>query len=185
MGEVSKREAVIKNLNRMAADGFIEKLSKGKYYKPESTPFGELPPDQREVVKDLLEKNDKRIGYITGIGVYNKLGLTTQISNTIQVGRNETRPKTKRGKFSIKFVKQKNTITKETIPLLQILDAIKYIKKIPDTTVDKACGRLIEILVTVYPQKSYILNLKFPINYFVINFFTFESFKWSLKMLDN
>jgi hypothetical protein len=43
-------------------------------------------------------------------------------------------------------VKQKNTITKENIPLLQLLDAIRYIKKIPDTNVQKACNRLLAIL---------------------------------------
>lgn len=35
MDKVEKEEAVIKTLNRMAASGKINKLSKGKYYKPE------------------------------------------------------------------------------------------------------------------------------------------------------
>jgi hypothetical protein len=84
--EVNSKEAIIKSLNRMAATGKIMKLSKGKFYKPELTPFGELPPDQYQVVKDLLERNRKIIGYITGLGVYSQLGLTTQISNVIQIG---------------------------------------------------------------------------------------------------
>ncbi|MGA0556809.1 hypothetical protein ACO2Q8_09175 [Larkinella sp. VNQ87] len=44
--EVSQKEAVIKALNRMVQAGKIGKLSKGKYYKPESTPFGNLLPNQ-------------------------------------------------------------------------------------------------------------------------------------------
>lgn len=40
--EVSQREAVIKALNRMVSSGKIAKLSKGKYYKPENSPFGNL-----------------------------------------------------------------------------------------------------------------------------------------------
>ncbi|WP_051568552.1 DUF6088 family protein [Crocinitomix catalasitica] len=144
--EVNRKEAVIKTLNRMATSGKIVKLSKGKYYKPELTPFGELPPDQREVVKDLLEKNGKLIGYITGLGIYNRLGLTTQISNVIQIGRNEPRPGLERGKYKIRFIIQKNRITKDSIPLLQILDAIRYIKKIPDESIDKSCKKLIEIV---------------------------------------
>jgi hypothetical protein len=105
----------------MAATGKIMKLSKGKFYKPELTPFGELPPDQYQVVKDLLERNRKIIGYITGLGVYSQLGLTTQISNVIQIGRNELRPTLVRGRYKIKFVKHKNARTKDNIPLLQRL----------------------------------------------------------------
>ena len=87
--EVNKREAVIKALNRMANLGKISKLSKGKYYKPENTPFGKLQPNQSQIVKDLLEVDGKTIGYLTGYSIYNQLGLTTQVSNTIQIGKNE------------------------------------------------------------------------------------------------
>ena len=79
----SQKEAVIKALNRMALSGRIAKLSKGKYYKPETTPFGNLLPNQAQVVKDLLEDNGKISGYLTGYSIYNQLGLTTQVSNTI------------------------------------------------------------------------------------------------------
>lgn len=144
--EVNKKEAVIKALNRMVAAGKISKLSKGKYFKPEKTVFGALDPSQYQVVKDLLEDDNRIIGYITGYSIYNQLGLTTQVSNTIQIGRNEVRPKLKRGHYTIAFIKQKNTITKENVFLLQMLDAIKYIKKIPDTTHAKACNRFLALL---------------------------------------
>lgn len=144
--EVNKREAIIKHLNRMVVAGKINKLSKGKYYKPQESVFGTLLPEQYQIVKDLLEDDDKRIGYITGYSIYNSLGLTTQISNVIQIGKQQTRASFKRGRFKITFIKQKNTITKENIPLLRLLDAIRFIKKIPDTTVDKSCKRLLVLL---------------------------------------
>jgi len=144
--EVKKKEAIIKALNRMADSGKIAKLSKGKYYKPEKTPFGELQPNQYQVVKDLMEEDGKVTGYLTGYSIYNELGLTSQVSNTIQIGKNVVRPKLKRGKYTIRFVRQKNTITKENIPLLQILDSIRYIKKIPDTTIEKSTKRLKNII---------------------------------------
>jgi hypothetical protein len=90
--EVNQKEAVIKALNRMVTSGKIAKLSKGKYYKPENTPFGNLQPNQAQVVKDLLEENGKITGYLTGYSIYNQLGLTTQVSNTIQIGKNQVRP---------------------------------------------------------------------------------------------
>jgi hypothetical protein len=144
--KVNKKEAVIKALNRMADSGKIAKLAKGKFYKPETTVFGNLQPNQLQVVKDLLDDNGKTIGYLTGYSIYNQLGLTTQISNTIQIGKNDIRPAFKRGRYTISFIKQNNTITKENIPLLQILDAIRYIKNIPDSTLESSCKRFLAIL---------------------------------------
>lgn len=163
--EVNKKQAVIKALNRMAVSGKIAKLAKGKYYKPESTPFGNLEPNQFQVVKDLLEENGKVIGYLTGYSIYNQLGLTTQVSNIIQIGRNEIRPVLQRDRYTIKFIKQKNTITKENIPLLQLLDAIRYIKKIPDSTVSSACLRFISLLKNLNEKETNTLvrlSQKYP-----------------------
>lgn len=144
--EVNKKEAVIKTLNRMAEAGKIAKLAKGKYYKPESTPFGNLQPNQYQMVKDLLEDDGKLTGYLTGYGIYNQLGLTTQVSSTIQIGKNEVRPAFKRERYTISFIKQKNTITKDNIPLLQLLDAMRYIKKIPDGNIATSCKRFLFIV---------------------------------------
>ena len=163
--EVNKKEAVIKALNRIVISGKIAKLSKGKYYKPENTPFGNLQPKQAQVVKDLLEDDGKITGYLTGYSIYNQLGLTTQVSNTIQIGKNEIRPNFKRERYTISFIRQKNTITKENIPLLQILDAIRYIKKIPDTTIESSCRRLLAILKSLSDKdKSTLIRLalKYP-----------------------
>jgi len=146
--EVNQKQAVIKALNRMVASGKIAKLSKGKYYKPENTPFGKLQPNQVQIVKDLLEENGKITGYLTGYSIFNQLGLTTQVSNTIQIGKNQVRPNFKRERYIIAFVKQKNTITKENIPFLQLLDAIRYIKKIPDTDIESSCKRFLTIIRT-------------------------------------
>src|SRR5690606_5711724 len=117
--DVNKKEAVIKYLNRLAASGKISKLAKGKFYKPENTVFGKLEPSQYQLVKDLLENDNKIIGYLTTFSIFNSLGLTTQVSNTIQIAKNEIRPTFKRERYTISFVKQKNTITKENIPFLQ------------------------------------------------------------------
>lgn len=163
--EVNKKEAVIKTLNRMTESGKIAKLAKGKYYKPENTPFGKLEPNQAQIVKDLIESDGKLTGYLTGYSVYNQLGLTTQLSNTIQIGKNEIRSAFQRERYMISFIKQKNTITKENIPLLQLLDAIRYIKKIPDNKPELSCKRLLVIIKALSDKdKSTMvrLALKYP-----------------------
>lgn len=162
---VNRKEAVIKALNRMALTGKIVKLSKGKFYKPDTTPFGSLKPNQSQVVKDLLEGDGKIVGYLTGYSIYNQLGLTTQVSNTIQIGRNEIRPSFKRERYSITFIKQKNIITKENIPLLQLLDSIRYIKKIPDADIGIVCKRILTIVkeLTEKDKTALVkLSLKYP-----------------------
>src|SRR5690606_14635249 len=85
--------------------------------------------------------------------------------NTIQIGSNEPRPALKRGIYKIGFIKQKNTITKENIPLLQLLDVIRFIKKIPDTNITTSCKRLKALLSELESDKinSLIrLSMKYP-----------------------
>jgi hypothetical protein len=160
--EANSKEAIIKSLNRLAASGKINKIAKGKFYKPENTPFGTLQPNQAQIVKDLLEENGKPIGYITGYSMYNRLGLTTQVSNTIQIAKPEIRPSLKRGIYKISFIKQKNTITKDNVPLLIILDAIRYIKKIPDSKIENSCRRFLVILKSLSEKdKKTIIRLAF------------------------
>jgi len=165
--DTDKAEAIIKSLNRMVVSGKLKKISKGRFYKPEKTPFGELEPSEYQVAKDLLEKDNKVIGYLTGLSIYNKLGLTTQISNTIQIGRNNIRPSLIRGKYKISFILQKNTINKKNIPFLQLIDAIKYFKKIPASDVDFIINRFKTLLLELSNKQLKMLIkllMQYPAN---------------------
>ncbi len=165
LSEVTKREAIIKHLNRMVVAGKIEKLSKGKYYKAQSTVFGNIFPEQYQIVKDLLYKNGKLLGYITGYSYFNAAGLTTQVSNVIQIAKNETRSSLQRGRFNVAFIKQKNIITKQNISLLRLLDVIRLIKEIPDTNINNSCVRLLELLKELSNKEQEQLKklaLKYP-----------------------
>lgn len=144
--EVGKVDALTKALSRMVMEGRIRKLSPGRFYKPRLSEFGELKPEIYQVVKDLLEQNGKVTGYITGYSVYNQLGLTTQVSSIIQIGVNEFKKGITRGMYKIRFVTQPNKITKENIPLLRILDAIRNIKEIPDAGVQQSCIILMSLI---------------------------------------
>lgn len=155
--DVTKREAVIKTLNRMAASGRIIKLSKGKYYKQEETAFGTLLPDQSQIVKDFLESDGKITGYLTGYSIYSQLGLTTQISTVIQIGKNENRPALTIGRYKVQFIRQKNIITRENIPFFRILDAIRYIRKIPGTTIESSCRRILAIITAMTESEMKIM----------------------------
>ena len=142
-------------LGNFVKEGYIKKMSKGKFYKPETGKFGELPPQPYQVVKDLLKKRGKPIGYITGYSVFNDLLLTTQVSAVLQIGTLKEKKPMIRGVYRIHFLKQKNTITNDNIPLLQILDCLRLFKTIPDTTPDKACQRLIDIFQKLDEQQIF------------------------------
>lgn len=122
----------------MVKSGLIEKIGRGKYYKPKESVFGNIGPNQSEIVKDLMFDNGVLSGYITGYTVWNQMGLTSQISNIIIIGTSRRRDSLKRGNYQVRFIVQPNKITKDSIPFLQILDSLKLIKQIPDTNVAKS-----------------------------------------------
>jgi hypothetical protein len=124
-----------------------------------------LRPDEYEIVKDLLVENGNPIGYITGLGIFNRLGLTTQMSNIIQIGANFDKKQLQRGKYTIKFIRQRNTINRNNIYLLQLLDCIRFIKIIPDTTVNQSFDRLVFLVGELSEKdinKFTDLALKYP-----------------------
>lgn len=122
----------------MVKAGLIEKVGRGKYYRPKTSVFGNIEPLPDEMVKDLMYSNGVLSGYVTGYSVWNQMGLTSQISNMIIIGTSRRRDSLKRGKYDIRFIMQPNKITSDSIPLLQILDSLKLIKRIPDTTADQS-----------------------------------------------
>jgi predicted transcriptional regulator of viral defense system len=134
--------ALVKALNRLVDQGTLQRLSKGKYYKPRRTIFGTLKPTPEEITKDFLEKNGKLVGYITGNRAFALMGLTTQITSSLLIGTNRYRHPLIRGDYTISFLQQHNPITEENIPLLRILDALKFIKEIPASSPDSIVTQL-------------------------------------------
>lgn len=139
-------KSVSKILNHFVATGYLRKLSKGRFYKPQMSKFGELQPDTYQIVKDLIQKDGKLIGYITGYSAFNDFALTTQVSAILEIGIRKEKKSIVRGIYRIRFIRQENTISKENIPLLRLLDCLRFFKNIPDTTPDNACQRLIYLI---------------------------------------
>jgi len=151
--EASKQPTVNRILNKMVAAGKICRLSKGRFYKPRITQFGELQPDTYQIVKDLIEKNGKIIGYITGYTAFNQLLLTTQVPVTLQIGRAKEKNPIRRGIYRISFIKQLNTITKANTPLLRLLDCLRFFKEIPDAMPNNTCRRLLYLFGELTPEQ--------------------------------
>ena len=151
-------------LYRLVKSGKIKRLSKGRFYKPKQGIVGKLNPNEYEVVKDLLKDGNKIIGYITGYGIFNKLGLTTQVPNVIQIGSNIDKKELKRGIYTIRYIRQRNKITKKNIYLLQLLDCIRFIKNIPDANIDNSFRR-ISALISELPENEQVYLSELTLNY--------------------
>ena len=150
---VKNPKLVSKTLNHFVTTGYLRKLSKGRFYKPQMSKFGELPPDTYQIVKDLIQKDGKLIGYITGYSAFNDFALTTQVSAILEIGMRKEKKAIVRGIYRIRFIRQENTITKENIPFLRLLDCLRFFKNIPDTTPDNACQRLMYLIKKLDEQE--------------------------------
>ncbi|MEY2586440.1 MAG: hypothetical protein RLY11_289 [Bacteroidota bacterium] len=135
-----------KALERLQKQGVIKKVSKGVFYKPEQTVFGELKPDYSELLRSYLFENGKRIAYETGTSLYNRMGLTTQLAFRIKIASRVKRININRGTLKADAVKSYAEVTDSNYETLGILDAFKDVKRIPDCSETQAVSRLSAIV---------------------------------------
>jgi hypothetical protein len=153
-----------KALERLQKKGIIKKISKGIFYKPEETRFGTLGPDYNALLNRLLFKKGKRVGYVTGGELYNQLNLTTQNYFKTKIATNRSRIKIEKGWLKTSTVKSYAEITEDNYQLLGVLDALKDIRNISDTSTSQAIKILSGKLVNF--SKSAIEDLlRLSMNY--------------------
>lgn len=156
----NSKQNIFKTLERLVKKGELKRAEKGVYYIPKKTVFGELPLSAKEFADKYLYLNKKRIGYITGNNLFNKYGLTTQISNTIEIGTNTRKNPREFQGIKIKFVLNKAPITSENIIYLEILDILKNLKNIPDSNIEENYIIMKEkILKLAYEEIMLLLDL--------------------------
>ncbi len=142
--EIENKQVVALALSRLNKEGVLAKLGKGKYFIPKKTKFGILKPSEGAIIKAILDKSEN--GYVSGVAAYNNMGLTTQIPSVITIVGDMWNRKTSYGDLRVKFEKSKAPISKKNIGLLQVLDAIRDFKKIPDTNPQNVLMILKEII---------------------------------------
>jgi len=132
-------------LSRLFKKGIIKKISKGKFYKPKKRVFGEVGPSSNDKIKSYLNSIDSK-AYETGSNSFRKLGLTTQISNETTIATTKSYRKIKIDNINLKFIPKRVDVNDDEIYLIQILDAIKDIKRIPGTTPNEVVKYLKDII---------------------------------------
>ena len=156
----NKKTSVAIELSRLFKKGVVKKISKGKFYKPKQTQFGEIAPSDEEIAKSYLKED----AYITGYGGYNQLGLTTQIPNVITIASNRIPSRIRVENVNIKFVPNIAKGSVKDTQLLQILDALRDIKNIPDNSPNDVVLSIKKI-VKKFDEKKIKKMLKLIPNY--------------------
>lgn len=152
---MENKSAVAIELSRLFKQGVIKKVSKGKFYKPKKTSFGELEPSFDEKIKSYMDSSS----YETGINAYRKLGLTTQVANSVTIATNKPYKKVKVGNITINFVPKRTDAPKKYLELLVILDALKDIKRIPDSSPSEVIVTIKKIIKSLeYDKKIKLAN---------------------------
>jgi hypothetical protein len=157
--------AAAKAIERLIRRGIINRASTGVFYKPKQTAFGSLKPREEELLKPYLFVNNKRIAYITGAALYNKMGLTTQVPRNIQVASRSKRITINMGSVQVRSIKSYVDVTDENYPILELLDVLRDFKKISDPDKSQTIRFLLKnIKDLTEKQKSEFIKiaLKYP-----------------------
>ena len=177
-----------KVLERLQKTGLIKKVSKGVFYKPKQTVFGELEPNYEERLRLYLFENGKRIAYETGVSYYRRLGLTTQMAFTIKIASRGKRININRGSLKADAVKSYTEVSESNYEVLGLLDAFKDIKNIPDTSVAQSVRRLRAILKTLDKKQTETLikyALLYPARVRALVGAILQNIDYTSKALDN
>lgn len=163
--EPQEFSATAKAIERLIAKGVIKRISTGIFYKPKQSVFGELKPSEEEILKPYLFEKGKRIAYVTGTSLYNRLNLTTQVPNVLRIASRKRRIMISYGQIKAKPVKSYVDVTDENFYLLGLLDALKDFKKIPDLDKSSVIKTISQKLKELNPAETKLLikcGLSYP-----------------------
>ena len=141
--------SLMTSLSRLKQAGTIERVAKGQYRVPLLGRFGLVPPSQQQTLQLILNgSNPHQRAYQTGTSIFNKLGLTTQVPQTIELATAKPRRPRRIGGLSVRFIRSQGpqVLKKNEIKLRQLLDAIRQLKRIPDSQPKANLNRLRQML---------------------------------------
>jgi len=142
-------DAVVRAVRRRIDSGMLKRLRQGRFYKPERGVLGGVPVGDRELLRDFLYRGGRRIGYITGPALYNRMGLSTQVPKTITVASERSPQTLDFGTIRVRFVPSRapvGQIGAPAVPLLEFLDALRNAKKVPGASLESVMKNLAERL---------------------------------------
>jgi Family of unknown function (DUF6088) len=141
--------AVAAALSRLSREGLLVRFAKGQYYRTQVSRFGALKPSEGAVLRALTSAGGgDGLAYPAGVSLYNQLGLTTQVPAKIKVAT----PKPRRTKSQqLAFVVRPAPDQASDVPLLQWLEVLRDLRRIPDARPDAVLGRVQRFVRSLAP----------------------------------
>ena len=137
-------------ISRLRRSGEIERVSKGIYCRPRKTRFGTVLPSECEIVDAFTEGNN---GIVVGYGLYNAIGVTTQVSKRQLVYSSIGEDRQKQiGNITIR--RYELDYTSEVKSVIQLMELLHHYKEIQDLNT-AAMMNSIEKLSQEYSEEAF------------------------------
>ncbi len=125
------RPWLYKELNKLCEEGKLIRFERGVYYIPTETPFGVSVLDPSKVItKKYINNGKEQIGYYSGITFLNKLRLSTQMSNTVEIYTNNEPSNVREvfvGRQKILLRKSRTTVDNSNAVVLSFLEMMNLV----------------------------------------------------------
>ena len=125
------RPWIFKELKRLVECGEIKRFDSGIYYIPKKMPWGDSSLDANKVVeRRFLSDGDDVYGYVAGVSLLNKTGLSTQVPNLLELVTNKESTRVRDiyiGNQRVRARRSRATVTKDNAKVLQFLDLMNSI----------------------------------------------------------
>ncbi len=136
--------AAAKSLSRLAAEGILERLGKGLYYRGRATAFGPSRPKPSDLL--ALATETARV-FPAGVAAANLLGLSTQTPRRVEVSTaTKSLPRLLLGSEAIAHTRRPaawNRLSDREAAILEVLrDGGRTVDSAPSAAVDLMCAQL-------------------------------------------
>ena len=122
---------IAKQLSSLCENGKLIRFERGIYYIPICTPFGKSSLNPNKVIeRKYIIDNGIASGFYAGMAALNRIGLTTQVPNTIEICTNNETTKLRNIKVSCQNVvlrRSRVKITNDNINVIKLLDIMNTV----------------------------------------------------------
>ena len=122
---------IAKQLAELCENGAIARFERGIYYIPVKTPFGNGILNPNKVIERKYIMNNGTVnGFYSGLTALNRLGLSTQMPNTIEICTNNEKTKlrnVKVGSRDVTLRKSRVRITNENLNVISFLELMNTV----------------------------------------------------------
>ncbi len=143
-------QAFYKGISRLCQENKILRVAKGIYCIPKKTKYGTISLGEENIISYYLGDYN---GVLTGYKLYNKYGITTQISKNVEMFSNLLYENTKTIS-NVRIKKANIKFTDNIIANIELLELLENYDNIEDINI-KMLGKTLEKLVNCYSEKSF------------------------------